>query len=157
MPGMTPSLVKNMIKRSLCEIIDPNPSSKDKDRIWDYFGCECAYCGKKIRKGFKEGHIDHLVSSSCGGSSGVGNRVLSCAACNEAEKRDMPWEEFLIQKCPNNDVLRKRKDKILEWQASNKKVIINSEIIAKIVAMSNEVATFYDQKVKAARQLRDEN
>jgi len=73
MPAPTPGYVKNIVRRSLREIVDPSPSKKDE---------------------YKEGHMDHLVSSSVGGSNQISNRVLSCASCNEKEKLDMPWEQF---------------------------------------------------------------
>ncbi len=86
MPAPTPGYVKNMIRRSLRETIDPSPTKKEETRIWDFFNSECAYCGKKLRKINKEGHIDHLVPSALGGANHISNRVLSCADCNEKEK-----------------------------------------------------------------------
>ena len=113
MPAPTPSYVKNIIRRSLREVVDPSPSKKDERKIWEFSNFECAYCGKKLRKEHKEGHIDHLVTSSLGGSNYISNRVLSCASCDEKEKLDMSGEKFLIQKNPNQNLLTKRKEKIL--------------------------------------------
>jgi len=157
MPAPTPCYVKNIIRRSLREVVDPSPSKKDKRKIWEFFNSECAYCGKKLRKEHKEGHIDHLVTSSLGGSNYISNRVLSCASCNEEEKLDMPWGKFLIQKNPNQNLLAKRKEKILHWQKLHKKVSLNKETIDKIEKIGNEVAAFYDKKIKMARNLKDKN
>ncbi len=37
MPAPTPGYVKNMIRRSLREIVDPSPTKKDEEGIWKYF------------------------------------------------------------------------------------------------------------------------
>lgn len=158
MPALTPSYVKNIIRRSLREVVDPSPSKKDERKIWEFFNSECAYCGKKLRKEHhKEGHIDHLVTSSLGGSNYISNRVLSCASCNEEEKLDMPWEKFLIQKNPNQNLLTKRKEKILHWQKLHKKVSLNKATIDRIEKIGNEVVAFYDKKIKMARNLKNKN
>ncbi len=156
MPAPTPSYVKNIIKRSLREIVDPSPNKKDTQKIWEFFNSECAYCGKKIKE-HKEGHIDHLVSSSSGGSNYISNRVLSCASCNEKEKLDMPWENFLIQKNPNKNLLVKRKEKILHWQKLHKKTSLNKATIDKIEKIGKEVAALYDKKIKMVRNLKNKN
>ena len=88
MPAITPGYVKNVIRRSLREIVDPSPTKEDEERIWKFFNSECAYCGKPLSKLQKQGHIDHLVPSSLGGPNHISNRVLSCATCNDAEKLD---------------------------------------------------------------------
>jgi 5-methylcytosine-specific restriction endonuclease McrA len=155
MPAITPAFVKNIIRRSLREVVDPSPIKKDIHMIWDYFNSECAYCGKKIVKGSKDGHIDHLVSSSCGGYNKISNRVLSCATCNEKEKLDRPWEEFLKQKCQNKYIEEKRKSKIVQWQTMHNDNMLDKEIISKIKVLGDDVASYYDEKVKQARALRN--
>ena len=154
MPAPTPPYVKNMIRRSLREIIEPSPKKKEISLIWEFFNHECAYCGKQLNKEKKEGHIDHLISASLRGSNHISNRVLSCADCNEKEKLDMDWEKFLIQKNRCNTLLLKRKGKILKWQEKYKKVILNKKIIDKIESLGNEVSFFYDEKVKEIRNLK---
>ena len=155
MPAPTPGDVKNIIRRSLREIIDPSPSRKDEKQIWDYFNSECAYCGKKLREGYKEAHIDHLLSTSCGGANYLCNRVLSCATCNEEEKREKPWEEFLAQKCTSKQIESVRKAKIVAWQNMHKAPILGKDVLSKIDSLANEVASCYDEKVRKARGLRD--
>jgi len=157
MPAPTPGYVKNMIRRSLREIVDPSPSKKEENRIWEFFNSRCAYCGKKLEKAYKEGHVDHLVSSALGGANHISNRVLSCATCNEKEKLDKPWEEFLAKKNPNKILGSKRKEKIIQWQRMNGSTIRNGKILDKIELLGNEVAAFYDEKVEIARELRNRN
>lgn len=64
MPAPTPAYVKNIIRRSLREVVDPSPSKAEVKQIWEFFDSKCVYCGKELHKEKKEGHIDHLVSSS---------------------------------------------------------------------------------------------
>jgi len=154
MPAPTPGYVKNIIRRSMRETVDPSPKAKDVNTIWDFFNSECAYCGKKLRKGYKEGHIDHLISASCGGANGISNRVLSCASCNEAEKLDMPWEEFLSKKCSNKHIEAERKNKILQWQKTHKESILGKDVLSKIKLLADDVTSYYDEKIKQARILR---
>ena len=154
MPAPTPGYVRNMIRRSLREIVDPSPRKNDEQKIWEYFNSECAYCGKKVRKEYKEGHIDHLVSSSCGGSNRISNRVLSCASCNEKEKLDMPWEQFLKQKCLSKQTESKRKEKILRWQKTHNGFTLSKETLDKIESFAGDATSYYSEKVKQARNLR---
>ena len=155
MPAPTPGYVRNMIRRSLREICDPSPTKKDEQYIWDYFDSECAYCGRKLNKASKDGHIDHLVSVALGGSNCISNRVLSCANCNANEKLDMPWEKFLIQKNPNKSEASRRKDKILKWLSMHHTTIIRKDILAEILSLGDEVVAAYDEKVELTRQLRN--
>jgi len=155
MPAQKPGYVKNMIKRSLREIVDPSPTEKDEQRIWAFFNSECAYCGKRLSKARKEGHIDHLVSSALDGTNHISNRVLSCATCNEKEKLDMPWEKFLTQKNPDKITASRRGGKILEWQGMHNKTTVKKETLDKIRSLGNEVVEFYDEKVRLARKLRN--
>ena len=153
MPAPTPGYVKNMIRRSLREIVDPSPTKEDGKRIWEFFDSKCAYCGKPIRKLKKEGHIDHLIPASLGGPNHISNRVLSCATCNEAEKMDQAWQEFVVQKNQDPVILRARITKIQEWQKLNGKPTLNQEKLREIESLSESAVVFYETKVKAARKL----
>jgi len=64
MPAVTTSYAKNIVRRAFSELVDPSPTRKEQAKIWDYFGDCCAYCGCPLRRGAKEGHIDHLVLGS---------------------------------------------------------------------------------------------
>lgn len=155
MPAPTPGYVKNMIRRSFMEIVDPSPKEKDEQKIWNYFNSECAYCGRKLNKVLKEGHIDHLVPASFGGSNNISNRVLSCANCDEKEKLDKPWKNFLLQKNSDKSIASRRKDRILEWMSMSETVSKKQETVDMINKLSKEVVDFYDEMVKMARQLRN--
>jgi hypothetical protein len=110
---LTPAQVKNLMRRGLRVLVDPEPGKDDKQRVWDFFGDSCAYCGMQLRKG--EGDIDHLVSAALGGTNALANRVLSCKSCNAEEKRDRDWIEFLSEKCATSSSLEERKSRIWEW------------------------------------------
>ena len=64
---------------------------------------------------------------------------------------------ILIQKNPNQNLLTKRKEKILHWQKLHKKVSLNKATMDKIEKIGNEVVAFYDKKIKMARNLKDKN
>ncbi|MBN1203841.1 MAG: HNH endonuclease [Myxococcaceae bacterium] len=111
------STTKSMIRRSLFEIIDPQPTPAQEARLWVHFGSACAYCGLTLVQGEKQAHLDHLVPSSAGGRNHVVNRVLACAPCNEGGKRDLDWETFLRAKCTVDAEFETRRARILAWQA----------------------------------------
>jgi HNH endonuclease len=149
MPSVTTAYTKNIIRRAFREIIDVTPSKQEAEKIWKYFESECAYCGKLLQKLNKEGHIDHLVSAAKGGRNHFSNRVLSCANCNEKEKRDLPWEEFLTSKVTDKALLEIRRKKILDWQkqnldnfAANFQNLVNSAD-----DLANEVIIVFESKI----------
>lgn len=154
MPAPTPGYVKNMISRSLREIVDPSPTKANVEKIWKFFDSECAYCGKQVDKLKKEGHIDHLFPASLGGPNHISNRVLSCVKCNEAEKLDGEWHEFILKKNKDPEVARKRIALIREWQEINEKPVLDKEKLQKIEELGDLVAVYYDVQVKKARKLR---
>jgi CRISPR/Cas system Type II protein with McrA/HNH and RuvC-like nuclease domain len=153
MPAPTPGYVKNMIRRSLLEIADPSPKKRDVIKIWEFLGSTYAYCDKALNRTAKQGHIDHLVPCSRGGSNHVSNRVLSCAKCNETEKLDAAWQEFILKKNPNLDVARLRVNKILEWCKINGEPVIDKAKLQKIEKLSGSVETYYSLKVQQVRNL----
>ena len=110
------SRVKNMIHRALRGIIDLDLTRKQESHLWEYFEDACAYCGCPLKKKTKNAHMDHLIPVSKNGTNHVSNRVLSCARCNEHEKKDMDWEAFLRHKNPEPVDFEARKERILDWQ-----------------------------------------
>jgi CRISPR/Cas system Type II protein with McrA/HNH and RuvC-like nuclease domain len=154
MPAPTPGYVKNMIRRSLREIVDPSPTKKDEEGIWKFFDCKCAYCGKPLRKLQKEGHIDHLFPAALGGPNHISNRVLSCATCNEAEKLDAAWQEFIVRKNQDPEVARTRIARIREWQKLNEGPLLDENKLREIERLSESAIAYYDAKVEKARRLR---
>ncbi len=110
---LTPAQVKNLMRRGLRLLIDPEPEPEERQRAIAHFDHCCAYCGSPIEKGYAD--LDHLVSAAKAGRNHISNRVLSCKPCNAEEKRDMGWEEFLLKKCGDGPLLEERRHKILDW------------------------------------------
>src|SRR6266540_1965888 len=98
MPRVTPSMAKNTIKRSLRSVVDRELSTAEKTAIWTHFCSQCAYCGKELTRDSREGHIDHLIPTTSGGTNHISNRALSCPPCNGDEKREEDWGTFLNRK-----------------------------------------------------------
>jgi 5-methylcytosine-specific restriction endonuclease McrA len=151
MAAQTPAMAKNIIRRSFSEIIDPSPSKSGEKEIWAFFNSECIFCGKKLTKTRRDGHIDHLVPSSLGGRNNISNRVLSCATCNGDERRDMNWPEFLLQKKPNEYKLRS--NKIHQWEKLHPAPSIPKVLEQQIEIISNRVIHTYDHSISEARRL----
>lgn len=153
MPRQTPGFTKNMIRRSLREILDPSPTRSEINQIWDHFDSMCAYCQKRLKRGKKGAHIDHLVSAARGGSNHVSNRVLSCAQCNEKEKLDAPWDEFLKKKVLDSASLKTRRGLIIAWQkhAHKREVRLDPKMLKRLQTASEEVVEYYDRAVSRMR------
>jgi 5-methylcytosine-specific restriction endonuclease McrA len=118
MPRMTPAYAKNTIRRALHAVVDPEPSASEVAALWEFFGAKCAYCGQALSKADRNGHIDHLIPTTGGGTNAITNRVLSCAPCNGDEKREDDWLTFLRKKS-NNDpgIFESRRRQIDIWRA----------------------------------------
>lgn len=155
MPAPSPGYVKNMIRRSLREILDPSPTKSQVKTIWIHFDSKCVYCGKELDRSKKEGHIDHLVPASQGGSNHISNRVLSCAICNEKEKLDSPWNEFLDRKAPDPTVRRSRRSAIQKWQQfhGGPDQRLDSETLLSLETASYEAVQAYDRIVDRMRNV----
>lgn len=149
----TPGFTKNMVRRSLRVIIDPEPSATDIRRLREYFQDQCAYCGVVLAKGF--GDIDHLVSAAQGGSNGLSNRVLSCGNCNAREKRDRPWLEFLREKSTDAPTYAARETRILNWLSINGgEISIEPELMEILNQEYEQVSARYDIAVQRLRDHR---
>ncbi len=103
----TVSQAKNRMRRTVEEIVDPGP--RDIDLLWEHFEAQCAYCGKHLSRIDREGHVDHAVA---GGGNHLGNLVLACGGCNDDEKRDVSWREFLQYKTLDPGLLSTRQARI---------------------------------------------
>lgn len=147
MPAVTTAYVRNIIRRGFSEMVDPPPSPEERAAIWTHFDDCCAYCGCPLRRTEKEGHIDHLVPASQGGANAVGNRVLSCATCNEKEKLDRPWEVFLRNKAQTDADFVSRRQRILDWQRKNPAVDDprRQDLIAFARLQAAEVVSVFDR------------
>jgi hypothetical protein len=116
MAATSVSAAKNRMARAVESILDPWPASTDP--IWDFFGSECAYCGVKLVKGERLGHIDHVTPRA---GNHMGNLVLSCSRCNGNEKLDMDWRDFLEPKVSDQALRQQRIERIERWQVLHPK------------------------------------
>ena len=154
MPVMSPAYVKNIVRRGFSQLVDPGPDAKEQAQIWGFFESECAFCGRQLKKRAKEGHIDHLVSASGGGANHMGNRVLACAPCNEKEKRESHWEDFLKKKCQSQEDFEKRHKRIGDWIARNNTGdSCPPELKAAAAAAADEVNALFERKLVEIRGL----
>lgn len=152
MPRYTIAYAKNIMRRTIRAIIDAEPTKTEVAKIWGYFKDECAYCGRKLIKGTKDAHIDHLVSAALRGGNELSNRVLSCGPCNGNEKRDTPWGNFLRHKNPNKQLFQTRRHVILKWkkQAAGRKPGISSGLRA--LAAADESVLSFERKCLELRK-----
>lgn len=117
MPRSSVGQAKNTVRRALRAIIDREPSKGQISRLWEFFRSGCGYCGQKLVRSERKGHVDHLHPD---GPNHISNRVLSCGKCNGDEKRERHWLEFLKEKSPSREVFGRRKRRIQEWVRTNK-------------------------------------
>lgn len=151
MPAMTTAYTKNIIRRAFRELVDHSPSRREITLLWEFFESSCAYCGAQLSRKNKEGHIDHLVAASQHGANHISNRVLSCANCNEKEKLDQPWEQFLQYKSSDEKVFSQRRAKILEWSTRSERHQEN-DLMKSADQAAARVAACFEQEVAKLRQ-----
>lgn len=151
MPRVTPSMAKNTIKRSLRSIVDRELSAAEKSAIWNHFSSQCAYCGKKLSRDGREGHIDHLIPTTSGGTNHISNRVLSCPPCNGDEKREEDWITFLNRKNNDSAMRDDRIRRIETWVEANShlKKPIDEELLQHHV---EKVCQAFDAAVAALKK-----
>lgn len=75
-----------------------------------------AYCGQELES---RAHIDHLIGIDKGGLNHLSNRVPACPNCNEKEKKDSDWREFLKSKSEKQNKFKIREKRILAWIAQH--------------------------------------
>jgi len=144
------SQAKNIMRRTLSEIVDPGPTASEKNELWEHFQSCCAFCGVSIARESRTGHIDHLDSD---GGNGPGNRVLACARCNGDEKRERPWQKFLVEKSEDDGVLAERRTRIEEWVAQHARR--TTETSPGAAAAYREAEQIIDEFHAACTKLRD--
>lgn len=112
----SPSMAKNIVRRCLWNLVDPGPTKAFKEKIWEYFDSRCAYCGDKLERDNRRGHIDHLIPVSSDVHQSRSIFVLACEKCNGYKKRDRDWREFLTTCCGEDDIaLDARRTRIEKW------------------------------------------
>jgi hypothetical protein len=148
---------KNRMARAVDSILDPWPASSDP--IWEFFASECAYCGIKLVKSERLGHIDHATA---GDGNHLGNLVLACSICNGDEKLDTDWRKFLEQRVGDQAVRQARIERIEAWQllhpkparaASAEIAAIDGELRTMIVAFGEKCAELRAAVADAKEQL----
>lgn len=149
----TPSIAKNKIRRSLLAIYDPYPSKSETKLLWEYFESNCAYCNILIDPSSRTGHLDHLISSTEGGTNNIHNFVLACARCNGDEKREESWVSFLERKSDSVLTNIERKEKIESWAARAPVSELSSEFSAELAGIIKEALDNFDESVTKVRDL----
>jgi len=139
----------NIMGRVINNILDPEPTGLRK-RLVDYFGASCAYCGAELGPGVKA-CMDH---ADPGVGNHAGNRVLACSPCNDEEKRDMPWREFLRLKVPDVVLFSERERRILGWlEANDRESIRRSPAVLQAEAEARAVINEFREKCVRLRQV----
>ncbi len=80
-------------------------------------------------------------------------RVTACARCNGDEKRERPWQEFLVEKSGNDRVLADRRTRIEEWVAQH--ALRAAETSPAVAAAYREAELLIDEFHAACTKLRD--
>ena len=108
-----PAWIKNISRRVLWAALEKDITKDERLEMYEYFDGLCAYCGEELHNRW---HADHILSVDRGGFNHISNRVPSCPRCNEQEKQEREWLEFLKSKCGSDlVVLNKRTMKITNW------------------------------------------
>ena len=76
-----------------------------RERLWEETAGHCIYCGHPVT--LEEMEVDHITPLSRGGENELDNKVCACSSCN-AEKANLPLEEFLQKKLSHKQLLRYR-------------------------------------------------
>lgn len=154
---MTPSQARNAIKKSIKALIDPKPTKAEKEKIWQYFANKCAYCGCELNPNNRQAHLDHVIAGSEDGSNQLCNLILTCAICNGDEKRDMDWQSFLLQKCPDDNQgetpeYQQRYKKITHWlEVQGGSAILSNEQKTTLESAFNTIDVVYSNVVEQLR------
>ena len=151
-----PAQVKNLMRRGLRLLVDPNLSAEDKRRIYAFFDGRCAYCGDQIDG---NGQLDHLIPTSKRGSNHISNRVLSCGDCN-AKRNSIPSGD---SSSPSNERAKRissqmRQQKIEQWISEcGDALVIPDAILSVVHEESDRVVEEYDIAVRRIREARRNN
>lgn len=140
MKPKTLSLVKNLMRRSLKDLLEGVPSPAEQRRIREHFKHCCAYCGAAAAP--REGHIDHADPD---GGNGIGNLLLACKTCNGDRKRETPWQQFLEREYGKDSALyEQRQQHIAAWMNANP-----SRAKTPVLAATPAVAAALDEAEQA--------
>jgi hypothetical protein len=142
----TVSQAKNLMRRSLNEILDPGPSSVEE--LWLHF--ESAYCRMPVNREQRQGHVDHATT---GGGNQLGNLILACGRCNGDEKLDQAWQAFLLLKTGGDGTaLAQRTERIESWFSKHpiRTVMLSSDALK----LRDEIEALIEQFHKKCNELK---
>ena len=111
-----PAWAKNVCRRVLWAAFEKDISKAERAAMLKYFEHRCAYCDEVLASRWHADQV-HLIDN--GGFNHLSNRVPSCADCNEHERRNMDWLEFLRLKVSSQEMLEQRKERIEQWRERN--------------------------------------
>ena len=147
-------MAKNKMERCFNAILDPHPTTREVDSLWEYFEHQCAYCGADLMRKDRNGHLDHLKPVSDGGTNSIYNHALSCATCNGDEKREEEWGAFLERKAEDLLALPQRRQKVLDWMARQpQRSPANEEKQAEAQSIIKGALSNFDDAVARLRKL----
>lgn len=113
-----PAWVKNISRRVLWAALEKDISRNDRLAMQQFFENRCCFCDAELTTRW---HADHLLPVDGGGFNHLSNRVPACPRCNEHEKREMDWQEFLERKSQGDrEIFERRKEYIEQWIASQR-------------------------------------
>lgn len=152
----TPSMAKNQMRRSLNAILDPHPSATDVLQLWAFFDSACAYCGAKLVRSDRSGHLDHILPHSAGGTNDIHNHVLACARCNGDEKREEDWRSFLERKVELAEIREERSTRIRNWMqlAPANRLTLSSQERQAVDSIVTRALQSFDTAVDELRAMR---
>jgi hypothetical protein len=108
-----PAWVKNVSRRVLWAALEKDISRPQRLEMLQFFESKCCYCEGELTARW---HADHLTAFDDGGFNHISNRVPACPRCNEQEKREMDWLEFLKKKSgTDGSAFKRRKKRIDQW------------------------------------------
>lgn len=155
MAKSTPSIAKNQMKRCLNAILDPLPNKSAIHQLWAFFDSSCAYCGVKLARPERLGHLDHLIPQAAGGTNDIHNYVLTCARCNGDEKREENWQTFLLRKVSLASERQERTARIEAWmqQIPTSRVSLNVQEQNAANAVITQALQDFDKAVEELRAI----
>lgn len=149
----SPSFAKNIIRRSLTAVLDPHPTKSQLAQLVHHFGDACAYCGNRIHAYPKDAQLDHIDPN---GPNNISNRLYACEDCNEKEKRDANWREFLRSKSKADAEFDTRAQLIQQWLDMHAGVYVelHDTTRTELETQIDAVVAAFDKSLATIRSMR---